>query len=103
MLNEGDIVMLMKEGEEGDNKDKEYTCENYESRIQQKVVAEYLSMNAFTRGLLVFHGMGSGKTCTAIVAAEGLKSEKKILVLTPESLKTNFFNEIKKHRVIPRT
>lgn len=89
------LKKLLRE-EEGDNKDKEYTCENYESRIQQKVVAEYLSMNAFTRGLLVFHGMGSGKTCTAIVAAEGLKSEKKILVLTPESLKTNFFNEIKK-------
>ena len=88
--------LLREEGEEGDNKDKEYTCENYESRIQQKVVAEYLSMNAYMRGLLVFHGMGSGKTCTAIVAAEGLKSEKKILVLTPESLKTNFFNEIKK-------
>ena len=90
------LKKLLREEEEGDNKDKEYTCENYESRIQQKVVAEYLSMNAFTRGLLVFHGMGSGKTCTAIVAAEGLKSEKKILVLTPESLKTNFFNEIKK-------
>ena len=89
------LKKLLRE-EEGDNKDKEYTCENYESRIQQKVVTEYLSLNAFTRGLLVFHGMGSGKTCTAIVAAEGLKSEKKILVLTPESLKTNFFNEIKK-------
>lgn len=90
------LKKLLREEEEDDKEDKEYTCENYESRIQQKAVAEYLSMNAYTRGLLVFHGMGSGKTCTAIVAAEGLKSEKKILVLTPESLKTNFFNEIKK-------
>ncbi len=88
--------LLREEGDLDKDKDKEYTCENYESRIQQKVVAEYLSMNAYTRGILVFHGMGSGKTCTAIVAAEGLKTEKKILVLTPESLKTNFFNEIKK-------
>lgn len=89
------LKKLLRE-DEGETGDKEYTCENYESQIQQKVVAEYLSMNTYMRGLLVFHGMGSGKTCTAIVAAEGLKSEKKILVLTPESLKTNFFNEIKK-------
>ena len=67
-----------------------------EGQIQQRVVSEYLKLHTPYRGLLLYHGIGSGKTCTAIVAAEGLKSEKKIIVMTPESLTTNFFKEIKK-------
>lgn len=93
------IVMspsLKKLLKENDEKKASYTCDNYESLIQQQVVTDYLSLNTHARGLLLFHGMGSGKTCTAIVATEGLKTEKKIQILTPESLKTNFFNEIKK-------
>lgn len=35
-------------------------------------------------------------TCTSIAMAEGMKSEKKIYVLTPASLKMNFFSEMKK-------
>lgn len=35
-------------------------------------------------------------TCTSIAMAEGMKSEKKIYVLTPASLKMNFFTEMKK-------
>jgi hypothetical protein len=87
------LKKLLKEEEE---EDREFTCDNYERQIQQKVVTEYLKLHTPYRGLLLYHGIGSGKTCTAIVAAEGLKSEKKILVMTPESLKTNFVNEIKK-------
>ena len=34
-------------------------------------------------------------TCSSIALAEGLKSEKKIFVLTPASLKVNYFNELK--------
>jgi hypothetical protein len=48
------------------------------------------------RGLLIFHGLGSGKTCTSIPLAEGMKSEKKIVIMTPASLKSNFFSELKK-------
>jgi hypothetical protein len=67
-----------------------------DGQLQQRVVAEYLKLHTPYRGLLLYHGIGSGKTCTSIVAAEGLKSEKKIIVMTPESLTTNFFKEIKK-------
>ena len=34
-------------------------------------------------------------TCSSIALAEGMKSEKKIFVLTPASLKVNYFNELK--------
>ena len=79
---------LLKDEDEGEDKD--------DGQIQQRVVAEYLKLHTPYRGLLLYHGIGSGKTCTSIVAAEGLKSEKKIIVMTPESLTTNFFKEIKK-------
>jgi SNF2 family DNA or RNA helicase len=44
----------------------------------------------------LYHGLGSGKTCTSIAIAEGMKSGKKIVLMTPASLKMNFFNELKK-------
>lgn len=62
----------------------------------QKIVRDYLNLYTPYRGLLLFHGLGSGKTCTAIAIAEGLKSRKKIYILTPASLKMNFFSQMKK-------
>jgi hypothetical protein len=35
-------------------------------------------------------------TCTSIAIAEGMKSNKRVFVLTPASLKMNFFSEMKK-------
>jgi hypothetical protein len=35
-------------------------------------------------------------TCTSIAIAEGMKSDKRVFVLTPASLKMNFFSEMKK-------
>jgi hypothetical protein len=64
----------------------------------QKFVREYMRQDSPYRGLLVYHGLGSGKTCTAIAAAEALFStaNKKIIVMAPASLKNNFFDEISK-------
>ena len=92
-MSEQDVAycaFTMRNGVKDEDEDKD------EGQIQQRVVAEYLKLHTPYRGLLLYHGIGSGKTCTAIVAAEGLKSEKKIIVMTPESLTTNFFKEIKK-------
>ena len=62
----------------------------------QKVVRDYLNLYTPYRGLLLYHGLGAGKTCTSIAIAEGMKSEKQIVLMTPASLKTNFFAELKK-------
>jgi hypothetical protein len=63
--------------------------------IHQKVVSDYLNLYTPYRGLLLFHGLGSGKTCSSIAIAEGMKSQKQIYVLTLASLKANFFNQLK--------
>jgi hypothetical protein len=62
----------------------------------QKVVRDYLNLYTPYRGLLIYHMLGSGKTCTSIAIAEGMKSQRPIILMTPASLKTNFFYELKK-------
>ena len=56
--------------------------------------------------LLLFHGLGSGKTCSSILAIEAVKNEiDNVFVCTPASLKENFKNELKsecgKYKKIP--
>jgi len=62
----------------------------------QKFVREYMRGASPYRGILVYHGLGSGKTCSAIAAAEALfsVSKKKIIVMTPFSLRDNFIREV---------
>ena len=62
----------------------------------QKIVREYLLMETPYRGLLLYHGLGSGKTCSSIAVAEALLSSKKIYVLLPASLQANYRTEIRK-------
>jgi Helicase conserved C-terminal domain/Type III restriction enzyme, res subunit len=61
----------------------------------QKLVRDYLLIETPYRGLLVYHGLGSGKTCSAISVAESLMTNKKVFVLLPASLKANFLGEIR--------
>ncbi len=62
----------------------------------QAFVRDYIRQASPYRGVLVYHGLGSGKTCTSIAAAEALYSQdnKKIIVMTPIALKENFINEL---------
>ncbi len=63
----------------------------------QKIVRDYINLNTPYRGLLLYHGLGSGKTCSSIAIAEGIKSGgKQVIVMTPASLQRNYIEEIKK-------
>jgi hypothetical protein len=62
----------------------------------QKLVRDYLLAETPYRGLLVYHGLGSGKTCSAIAVAESLMSTHKIFVMLPASLQANFRGELRK-------
>jgi len=62
----------------------------------QKVVRDYLLIETPYRGLLLYHGLGSGKTCSSIAVAESLLSTKKVFVLLPASLQANYRGEIRK-------
>ena len=60
----------------------------------QKLVRDYLTIETPYRGLLLYHGLGSGKTCSAIAVAESLMSNKKVYIMVPASLKDNFLKGI---------
>ena len=75
--------------------DQRQTSE-YAAMAHQNLVRDYLNIYTPYRGLLLYHGLGSGKTCTSIGIAEGLKTHKPVLILTPASLRANFYKELKK-------
>jgi hypothetical protein len=72
------------------------TSTNFSLLTHQKIVRDY--MNIFTpyRGLLLYHGLGSGKTATSIAIAEGMKDSKRVIIMTPASLRANYVEELKK-------
>jgi superfamily II DNA or RNA helicase len=56
----------------------------------QLFLKKYMSNDSPYRGVLLYMGTGSGKTCTSIEIAENLKTERNIVVMLPASLRTNF-------------
>ena len=69
---------------------------DFKPLLHQKIILDYLNLYTPYRGLLLYYGLGAGKSCSSIVIAEGMKSDKKIFIMTPKSLKMNFFSELKK-------
>jgi len=67
------------------NKDieKEISCEEssentgFDPLIHQELVKQYLNSYSPYRGLVLYHGLGSGKTCTSVGISEAMKSSKK--------------------------
>ena len=41
---------------------------------QQKFLGQFVNPNTNVKGILIYHGLGSGKTCTSIVIGEAFKS-----------------------------
>jgi len=62
----------------------------------QKVIRDYLMMETPYRGVLLYHGLGSGKTCSSIAVAESLLSTRKVFVMLPASLESNYRGELRK-------
>jgi len=63
----------------------------------QRLVRDFLHYDSPYRGLLVYHGLGTGKTCTSILSTESfIQHKSKIVVMTPASLENNYRKELKK-------
>jgi hypothetical protein len=70
--------------------------EEFSLLTHQKIVRDYMNLYTPYRGLLLYHGLGSGKSCTSIAIAEGMKDSKKIIIMLPASLRVNYMEEMKK-------
>ena len=60
----------------------------------QKIVANFLREETPYRGLLLYHGLGSGKSAASITIAEGYVN-RHVVVMLPASLSINFRHELK--------
>ena len=85
------------------SKSENITCDqiskstgNISLLLHQEITRDYLNLYTPYRGLLLYHGLGSGKTCTSIAIAEGMKDHKKVIIMTPASLRKNYMVELKK-------
>jgi|SaaInlV_150m_DNA_2_1039686.scaffolds.fasta_scaffold01461_6 hypothetical protein len=87
---------LLKSNDADISCDRQGGSDEFSLLLHQQIVRDYLNLYTPYRGLLLYHGLGSGKTCTSIAISEGMKSSKQVFVLTPASLKMNFFSEMKK-------
>jgi hypothetical protein len=72
------------------------TSSDFSLLTHQKIVRDYMNLYTPYRGLLLYHGLGSGKTCTSIAIAEGMKDSKRVVIMTPASLRANYIEELKK-------
>jgi hypothetical protein len=80
-----------------EHKTLETICYPKEFKLQlpQQFLAEFINPKTPYMGILVYHRIGSGKTCTAIRIGEKWKKHKRIIVVVPASLKNNFRNELR--------
>ena len=70
-----------------------YSTEKQSSLFEhQKFVSNMFTKRSPYRGILLYHGLGVGKTRTAITIAEQQKRD--VIVLLPASLKPNFAKEV---------
>jgi superfamily II DNA or RNA helicase len=67
----------------------------FKHQPQQLFLTDYFNSKYNKNGILVYHKIGAGKTCTAVSIAESIKNKKNIMVLLPASLIGNFRDELR--------
>jgi hypothetical protein len=80
------------------NLDNDQICKAVDMSLapQQKFMGQIMGPNSNFNNMLIFHGLGSGKSCTSIVIGEALKNatNKRLLFVVPAPLVDQYFEEI---------
>ena len=88
-----------REPQDADDKDEDLCLKQSNAREllhYQKLIRDYMLIETPYRGILLYHGLGSGKTCSSISVAESLLTTLKVIVMTPASLRANYIGELRK-------
>lgn len=67
----------------------------FELQLPQQFLPKFINPNTPYKGVLVYHRIGAGKTCTAVQIGEVWKNKRKIVVVVPASLVGNFRGELR--------
>ena len=89
------IINNVKDFDEVSNK----FCLKFDKMLYQHFVSQYISYRTPYKSVLLYHGVGVGKTCSAVTISEALlssqtSSEAMIWVIMPQALSINFKNEV---------
>jgi hypothetical protein len=81
------------------NKVADKLCGTFETSLYQHFVSQYISYKSPYKSILLYHGVGVGKTCSAITMTESIlvshnNDEPIIWVIMPQSLKQSFKMQI---------
>jgi superfamily II DNA or RNA helicase len=74
---------------------KKRISEEFELSNIQRLSRDYLQGESPVRGLLLYYGLGIGKTCTAITIAEAILTKKKVVIFSKTNLEPNWIKEIR--------
>lgn len=63
---------------------------------QQKFIGQLVNPNTNIGNMLIYHGLGSGKTCTGLVIGQSFsnKNYKNIILVVPAALEKQYYDEI---------
>lgn len=62
----------------------------------QKFIKDFLQPQSPFRGIVLYHNLGVGKSCSAIATLEILIDTRDVIVMLPKGLRRNFINEMRK-------
>jgi hypothetical protein len=76
---------------------KKFKLQPQQEFLSNFLISKHSPWNVFDniRGILLFHQIGAGKTCTAISIAEEFKKKMNIVVVLPAALMGNFLTELR--------
>lgn len=60
----------------------------------QRLCQKVLNDDTPQRGLLLFHGLGTGKTCTSVAIAQGMMATRPVVVMLPRSLRRPYLEDV---------
>jgi superfamily II DNA or RNA helicase len=69
--------------------------EKFTYQLPQLFVSNFINPKTNYKGLLLYHKIGAGKTCAAVQIAEQFKAKRKIIMVCPASLVSNFYKELR--------
>ena len=91
--------LFQSHGDELEEESKALSCDKgpgaFSLMTHQSIVRDYINLYSPYRGLLIYHGLGAGKTCSSISIAEGMKNDRGVIIMTPASLRQNYMTELK--------
>ena len=101
---------ILKKNSIEEEADKSCNPQNFEAMNHQQIVKNFLSAETPYNNLLLFHGLGTGKTCSSILVCEEMRHyykqlgiRKKIMIIASPNVQVNFrlqlFDESKLKKV----